>query len=315
MVALASEPLPVPPARRSSADLLAFVAVCLIWGTTWFAITLQLKPEAGTGVTAAPLVSVVYRFGLAAALLFGWCLITRRSLVLSSRQHLTTFGQGAFVFGINYAFVYMSEARIASAVTAVLFAGLAFVNLVLFRVVLRQRAPISSWAAACLGLAGVAVVSWAELQRAHMDSRAAAGLGFAAIAVLGAAIGNLFSFRSHEERTDLVASTAWAMMYGAALLAVVVIVTGQPWRFLLTPSYVGSLAYLSVFGSVAAFLLYFGLARSRGWTFASYISAVTPILAMGVSSLLEGERWGLSGLVGIALVVSGQLLLGRGRRL
>ena len=47
----------------------AAIAVCaLIWGTTWFAITLQLGP-------IDPVVSIVWRFGLAALVLFGFCLM------------------------------------------------------------------------------------------------------------------------------------------------------------------------------------------------------------------------------------------------
>jgi drug/metabolite transporter (DMT)-like permease len=296
-----------PTHGLKSADTLALVVCSLIWGTTWFAITWQL------GVVP-PVVSVVYRFGLAAALLFGWCLITRRKLQLNRAQHLATFGQGVFTFGVNYAFVYLAESHIASAVAAVVFAGLAFVNLVLFRLTLGQRAAATAWIAACLGLAGVAVMSWAELQRAHMDSQAWTGLGFAFIAVGGAAIGNFYAHKAQHVGTEIAANTAWAMAYGTGLLAIIAVLTGQPWKFEWTAGYVGSLLYLSVFGSVTAFLLYFGLARSRGYTFASYIGAITPPLAMGVSAVFEHARWGMAAFAGVGLVVIGQILLIRGRR-
>lgn len=54
------------PINREPIDVraLSAVAICsVIWGTTWFAITLQL------GVVD-PTISVVYRFALAAAVLF-----------------------------------------------------------------------------------------------------------------------------------------------------------------------------------------------------------------------------------------------------
>ena len=70
-----------------------------------------------------------------------------------------------------------------------------------------------------------------------------------------------------------------------------------------------SLAHLSLFGSVIAFVLYFGLARRRGYATASYISALTPPVAMVISALFEQKTWGLVGLAGVALVLAGQVLL------
>src|SRR5690606_1666892 len=91
-----------PPARLSRGALwaIAGVALCaVIWGTTWYAITLQLG-------TVAPLASIVWRFGLAAILLFAGCLLTRRSLRLTLTQHLAAAGQGVFAFSISYSFTY-----------------------------------------------------------------------------------------------------------------------------------------------------------------------------------------------------------------
>jgi drug/metabolite transporter (DMT)-like permease len=75
-----------------------------------------------------------------------------------------------------------------------------------------------------------------------------------------------------------------------------------------------SLLHLSLNGSVVAFVLYYGLARRRGYSTASYISALTPPLAMLISSLLEGKSWGALALGGIVLVLAGQWLLLRARR-
>ena len=68
-------PFGVPVLSRSAA-ILAIVVCALIWGTTWFAITLQLGP-------VDPIASIVWRFGLAAALLFVGCAATRRALVVA----------------------------------------------------------------------------------------------------------------------------------------------------------------------------------------------------------------------------------------
>jgi len=54
---------------------LLFLIACLIWGSTFWAITLQLGD-------VAPAISVVYRFGLASATLFAWCALRGDTLRL-----------------------------------------------------------------------------------------------------------------------------------------------------------------------------------------------------------------------------------------
>lgn len=279
------------------------IAVCaLAWGTTFYAITLQL------GVVD-PVISIVYRFALAAALLFVWAKLRGERLALSARQHIFALGVGFFTFSINYTLVYWAEERVTSAVVAVLFAAMAFVNLVTFRIAFGQRAPLLAWGAAALGVAGVAILSWQEIAGAEIGGQASIGILLTLIAVVGAAVGNVFARRGELAGSGVATSTAWAMAYGAGALALYALITGKAWTFEYTWPYVLSLLHLAVAGSVIAFALYYGLARRRGYTMASYISAITPPIAMLVSSLFEAKTWGLGALAGIVLVLAGQVLL------
>lgn len=284
------------------ADLFSLVVCSLIWSTTWYAIKHQLGE-------VPPLVSVMYRFGLAAALLFLWCLVTRQSLKLTPRQHLVVAAQGLFVFSLDYSFVYLAEGHVVSAVVAVIFASMSFVNLILFRVVLGLKAARLAWAGSAVGLLGVAALSWGEASRTHMDPETLLGIGFGLAGVLTACIGNLFAAKSQAQEVPIAPATGWAMFYGSAGLAIYALVIGERFSFEPTFEYVASLVYLAVFGSVLAFLLYYALARRTGYSFASYISALTPPLAMGISAVFEGARWGWEALVGLVLVVIGQYLL------
>ena len=178
-----------------------------------------------------------------------------------------------------------------------------------FRLVFGQRAPLAAWGAASLGIAGVALLSWEELTKAHFGAAAMAGIGLTLLGVTGAVVGNMFARRGELAGSSVAASTGWAMAYGAAILALFALVTGKTWTFQPTVPYVFSLIHLALNGSVIAFLLYYGLARRRGYSTASYISALAPPLAMLVSTLFEGKTWGLLALGGIVLVIAGQYLL------
>lgn len=295
------------PPRTQWLDLVSIIVCTLAWGTTWFAITLQL------GVVD-PVVSITYRFGLAAVLLFAWGALRGERLALNRAQHLAAFGVGLFTFAIDYSFVYWAEERVTSAVVAVVFAAMAFVNLAVFRVAFGQRAPLVAWAAAGLGVVGVGLLSWEEIVTSNMSQRALTGIGLTLAGVFSAAIGNVYARRGELAGAGVIASTGWAMGYGAVLLAAFALVTGKAWTFEFTAPYILSLLHLSVVGSVIAFALYYGLARRRGYATASYISALTPPLAMFVSALLEGKSWGLFALGGVVLVLVGQVLLLRSKR-
>ncbi|HEX8233786.1 MAG TPA: EamA family transporter [Caulobacteraceae bacterium] len=298
------------PTRRPNAlaiDLAALGVCAVIWGTTWHAITYQLG-----AVPAAW--SVSYRFALASALLFAWLLVTRRRIALRPAEHLSAMGLGLFTFTLDYGFVYAAEARITSAVVAVVFASLALLNLVLFRIVLKRKPSPLAWGGALLGVAGVLGLFASELMRADMQPKAWVGLGFALAAVLTAGVGNLFAWRQQRDGTDVAPATAWAMGYGALALALWALATGQPPSFDPSPAYVLSLLYLSVFGSVIAFVVYYALARRRSYTFASYVAALTPPTAMLVSTLFEGVSWGPAALLGLLLVLGGQVLMIRAQR-
>ena len=138
---------------------------------------------------------------------------------------------------------------------------------------------------------------------------AVTGILLAVGAVVGAALGNIFARRTEERGASVAAATAWGMGYGSVLLAIYVVVYRRHWTFDRRWPYMVALLYLAVVGSVVAFLLYYGLARRRGYSSASYIAALTPLVAMLMSTLFEGKHWGTSAIGGVALVICGQWLL------
>ena len=298
-----ASPVPRPPLSRATLLGLGGVLICaVIWGTTWYAITLQLG-------TVSTIASIVWRFGMASAVLFLGCVIFRQNLRLTRAQHLAALAQGAFAFSISYSFTYASEGHVASAIVAVTFASLTFLNLVLFRLAAGQRAAAASWGGAILGLTGVAVLSGGEVLKAGFDGQAALGVGLALIATTASAFGNFFAWKGQQKGSPSIPSTAWAMAYGTGLLALYGLATGVEFTIDPTFTYVGSLLYLSLFGSVIAFGLYFTIARTIGYAMASYVSALTPPIAMLVSVLFEGAHFGWSALAGLLLVLSGQALM------
>ena len=95
------------------------------------------------------------------------------------------------------------------------------------------------------------------------------------------------------------------MGYGTLVLAMVAFFLGKEFSFTYSVPYVGSLVFLSVFGSILAFGCYLTLVGSIGADKASYAIMVVPVVALIISSVAEGYTWNLSGGMGLVLVVGG----------
>jgi drug/metabolite transporter (DMT)-like permease len=285
---------------RSASGL--FLLSSLIWGSTWFVIRYQLG-------RVAPEVSVVYRFALAATLLLTFCAMTGIRLRYSLRDHLLMAAQGAFMFAPNYVLIYHSERFLTSGLVAVVFSIIVIFNILGMRIFFGQAIRFRMMAGAVAGVGGVALLFWPELARFQGGTQEATGLALAAMATFVASIGNLIASHNYRLGMPVQSSTGFAMLYGTLMVSTWVVVTGVPWSFLVTTSYLLSLAYLAVFGSVVAFVAYLTLAGEMGADRAGYVGVVTPVVALALSTALEGYHWTAPAVLGAALCLSGNVLI------
>lgn len=286
--------------NRVSTPML-FLAATLIWGSTWLAITWQL------GVVP-PEISVVYRFALAAAILAAWCVVTRRSLRFPVREHAVLAALGAMFFGLNYVAIYWAERYVASGLVAVVFSTIVFMSPVGMRLVYGTPLTLRTLGAATLGVAGVALLFLPALDAARHGGAAAAGIGFALAGTVCATVGNLIAVRNHRASLPIFPSTAWGMAYGALAAALVATATGATWTFDARANYVLSLLYLTVLGSIVAFGAYLNLLKRVGAGPASFVGVATPVIALVLSTLVEGYQWTLVAAFGVAMAVVGNVI-------
>jgi drug/metabolite transporter (DMT)-like permease len=297
----------VDPPARTERDWLLLLVPSFIWGTTWFAIKFQLG-------TVAPEASVAYRFLLASLLVFAWCALRGIPLRFGARTHAGLLLLGLLQYALNYVLVYRAEAHLASGLVALIFGMLVLWNLLGGRLLLGTplRAPVV--AGALTGLVGVTLVLWPELAHLHGGPSQATGVVLAVLATAVASGGNLLSQRIFQRGVPVVSSTAWSMLYGALAVAASCAGRGVPFTFDLGAPYLLSLGYLALFGSALAFLSYLTLLRRVGAGRAGYTAVIIPVVAMGTSTVFEHYRWTGVGLLGMALVLAGNVLILRPAR-
>jgi drug/metabolite transporter (DMT)-like permease len=144
-------------------------------------------------------------------------------------------------------------------------------------------------------------------QNARAD--AVLGLGLSMLATFLASLGNMISVKLKALNIPVVQSNAVGMTYGAAFCALFSVLLGAPFNYDPRPGFTVSLIGLALFASVFGFGAYLTLVQKIGAGRAGYTSVIFPIIALLLSTLLEGYRWTPLAGLGVVLVLSGNLIL------
>jgi drug/metabolite transporter (DMT)-like permease len=283
-------------------NIFLYVATVLIWGSTWFAIEFQLGE-------APILVSLVYRWGLAAALMWGFCLIRRLPMQFSLRNHGFIALMAIFNFGLNYLLVYWAQVYLTSAMTSIAFTTMVLMNIVNMRIFFGQRISLITCFGAVIGVAGIMSLFWLDIRDVNIDGESLKGLGLALSGALLASLGNMVSIRNSRLNLPVLQVNAWGMMYGALLMALVAMAFDTSFMLPTKIDYWVSLIYLALFGSVLAFACYFTLLKRIDPNKASYASVLYPGVAVILSTLFEGFEWTSYVVLGFVLVAIGNVIV------
>lgn len=279
-----------------------YVMTVLIWGSTWLAIEFQL------GVVP-PEVSLVYRFSIAAILMWGYCLWRKLPLNYAAKDHGFFVVLAVCNFGFNYLLLYWAQAYLTSAMTSIAFSTLLIMNIVNNRLFFGKAIAPRMFVGAALGLAGIVALFWEDIRSFDLSSSAMIGLGLCISGTLVASLGNMTSVRNSKNNVGVMQGNAWGMLYSALFLTLFVVLNGGSFVFDFRAPYVLSLLYLSVFGTVLAFAFYFILLKDIGPEKASYTVVLFPVIAVALSIWFEGFELKPSSALGFVLVLSGNVIV------
>ncbi len=294
------------------AILIPFLAITLIWSSTWIVI----KDQLGAGADAVPAAwSVTYRFVIASSGMFAMAWLSGARLAIGRSGHGFAVAIGVPQFVCNFQLVYAAEHHVTSGIVAVVFALLVVPNALLARLFFGQRVSGQFLLGSGVAMVGVGLLFWAELRLA--DTRAVpvlVGIGLTLLAVLSASIGNLLQLVERVKRLPVASLLAWATFYGALVNgAIAVAMHGSPQVETRAGYWVG-LVYLGLFASALAFFFYYRIIRAIGPAKAAYSSVLVPIVAMLISTMFENYRWTALAAAGGVLAVAGLLVALSGRR-
>ncbi len=263
------------------AGLFHLLIVYLVWGSTYLAIRVGVRPGAGF----TPLMLGVYRVVTAGAILLIWSLLTKQRTSLSKKELLGLFISGQLFWLGGNGLVMVGEQRADSGVAALIIAAtpiwVAAINALATRTVPAWNL-IVSWA---IGTGGIIVLSMpAILSGVHVDLISIFALNLAAISWAG---GTVLQNKRPSNLTPTVQS-GYQLLFGGVGFLILALIFREPVPQPVPEAWI-AWAYLVIFGSIVAFTSYIQALRKLPTNLVTTYSYVNPIIAVMLGQIILKE--------------------------
>jgi drug/metabolite transporter (DMT)-like permease len=283
-------------------NLILFISTLLCWSPTWYLIKFQF------GVVD-PLISIFYRFLIASATVFIFLILLKKKLSFNLNQHLWFLLLGVTLFSLNYIFFYLANTYLISGIVTIAFSTILIMNILGERIYFKIKSSKQTLLAAGFGIIGILIIFEKELLNFKVEYKTHIGIILSFIAKFWASTGNLIHQKNFKDKIPFVQSIAYGMLYGSIFTLIVAKFRGAELLFDYSFSYISSLLYLAIIGSVVAFYLYLKLLENIGSARAGYIGVIMPIVALIISTIFEGLQWTNNLIFGLPVLIFGCVLI------
>jgi drug/metabolite transporter (DMT)-like permease len=313
MINIGGRPVIVPEARKPATAhdrshaiklALAFVAIYVIWGSTYLAIRYAVE-------TIPPLVAAGIRHSIAGGIMLAWA--WWRGFRPTRQQWVAGLALGALFFLIGHGTLHWAEQYVESGLAALLIATEPMFILVLGWMMGQQKISPLSALGLGLGVVGVAMLTGVELS---MKGSSLWGLLAVLLGSLSWSLGVVLSPRL-KLPSDALGRTALPTLCGAAMLLIAAGITGEfqqtHWSSITLRSILG-LGYLITFGSVVAFTAYTWLLQRVPPALVATHTYANPVVAVILGWLLAHEHLSLRVVLASIAILGAIVLIRRGER-
>ena len=281
----------------SSRGLLNLFIVYLVWGSTYLAIRVAVRPEGGF----PPFTLGMTRTLLAGAVLLLWG-IWRKGFPKVSKVDLLVFAaSGLLMWTVSNSMIMWAEQRLASSLAAVVAATVPLWTVAIESLIRRQSPNVRVWAALFIGFAGTVVLSIPELGSG--DATDILSMVLLMLAPITFSAGILLQ-RHHTTTVPAHVSSGFQMIFAAPGYAVLLLIAGegmpQP-----TDAALIAWAYLTIFGAIIAFTSFVTMVRELPVSLAMTYAYVNPVIAVILGAWLLSESVTIYTIIGTSLILLG----------
>jgi drug/metabolite transporter (DMT)-like permease len=273
---------------------LAFAACSTIWGSTFLAISFGND-------SLAPVWAATLRLSLATVLLTAWTW-SRGSRLPRGPALRAALGYGVVEFGINLPLLYWGETSVPSGLSAVVYGTIPLSSALITGALGMERITTAKIGGAVVAFAGVALLFSSTL-RAHVSP-----LPLAAILVGATAAGFGPVLLKRGPRQDPFGANAVGAAIGALMSGAMSLAIGETHTLPTTFAAAWPLLYLTIAGSLGAYVIMAWLVNHWPVTRTAYVTVVIPVIALALGSVARHERLTASSFAGTGLVLVGLLV-------
>ena len=283
-------------------NFILFGITLFCWSPTWYVIKFQLG-------YVDPLVSVFYRFLAASIIIFIYLIIKNKKLRFSLNHHIWFLLFGICLYSLNYVFFYLSNTYLISAFPAVVFSTVVIMNIIGEAFYFKKKPSLKTLIGATIGMIGIIIIFNDEIFNFSLSNGIHVGLFLALLGTFSASTGNMIYQRNLNNNFPLIQTLAYAMLYGSLITLLITQLKGTELLFEYNFSYIASLTYLSIVGSIFAFIFYLKLLEKVGAGRAGYVGVVMPVLALLISTIFENLMWQTDLIIGLPILIIGAVLV------
>ena len=283
-------------------NFILFGITLFCWSPTWYVIKFQLG-------YVDPLVSVFYRFFAASIIIFIYLIIKNKNLRFSINFHVWFLFFGTCLYSSNYVFFYLSNTYLISAFPAIVFSTVVIMNIIGEAFYFKKKPSLKTLIGLTIGMIGIIIIFNDEIFNFNLDNGTHVGLFLALLGTFCASTGNMVHQRNLNNSFPLIETIAYAMLYGSLITLLITQIKGTELLFEYSFSYIASLTYLSIVGSIFAFIFYLKLLENVGAGRAGYVGVVMPVLALLISTIFEDLEWQADLIIGLPILIIGAVLV------
>jgi drug/metabolite transporter (DMT)-like permease len=288
---------------------IAWVAICVIWGTTYLAIKVALD-------TVPPFLMGGLRYTFGGLILAGILRLKGHALPRPS-EWKTLAVLGIFMLLLGNGGVVWGEQYVSSGLAAVLIATSPFWMVSVDAMVTKGRQlHIREWTGLVIGFFGIVLLVWPDIVHSGGAGAGGSRWGFISglvalqIACAGWAVGSSYT-RRHVVPRDVLGAAAVQMLFGGIYLFAAGTVFGE-WHSLSFTFRTGlAIVYLCLAGSVIAFAAYSYALQHLDIAVVSLYTYVNPVIAVALGCLLLGEPFSMRMVYAGAVIVVGIAVVGK----
>ena len=285
--------------------LFPFIALCLIWGSTWYFITVSVFEY-----ELPPIYAVGIRF-LPSGLLFLLIILLRGESIPINKESVKVYLSFSLLnFSLSYGITYNEISKgLESSISAVICCLFPIITSIMAHFMIYhdpdERLTKNKLIALATGFIGLFIISFSG------DMDKSLGIGFLIFAIFAAAYPSVLYKKNQKVVNHYQMNAVCQIITGVVMLSLSYLVGEETHNINWNQELIMATIYLIIMGGVISWGIYFWLYQHLTITQITYVAIFPPIVAIITGSIFLNEQLTIKEIIGTILILSGSVLIYR----